>query len=446
AIVRDEDGFAGIDPSMIELMLDGAPLAHRFLPGSDRVQAALPYDIANAEHELTLRARNLNGNSTKVARRDLLVDLPVDEGGTYGLRDRGGHFVLGFPDARGFPIRDQVLRMRGGDLEFPIQGGGVDVHFYDERLGTDPMYALVGIDTFAIRLDELPLYSGVSVVRPFEPLWAGDSIAAFADAFGLVGYDVAARRLFDRPDASPGAPHVVIDPDRRPSQSGPCARSSVSFVSKQTKALLDWYGPGAALSHSEREAPHPAVRVRAAGEYDARLWITFREADSYSVTHFPGSRLGGPAAKAIADKMTDRLGVTVPVRTDTEPVLRDTPCPALVVRFPQEEDCDISASTRLHALAQAVSEGVALAGTRNGSEFWESIHFKEYRLPDLEAGDLVYFELAGITLQVREKGDFLLLAPRPPEIIGSARIRSAGKWFSYREKYEGTAPEPRLEP
>ncbi len=409
AVVRDEDGFAGIDPSTIELTLDGAPLAHRFLPGSDRVQAALPYTIANAPHELTLRARNRNGNSTKVERREVLVDLPVDESRIYGLRDdhEGRRdVVLAFPDARGRPIRDQKFLFDfHGTREVWIRSGtaAIDQLPADEFAAIALRYAHTSPElrgTLHVHLSAFPEFDRVMICVPDQPLWRNDSLYAYADAFGLAGWNGTGMHRAVPVKQFPGAPNIVIDPDNGPAGvSRACARNPVEFAAGEIVKLLDWLGPGAILSHHDARPPAPAVRIRQANSIDAELWISIEAGSTYQVTHFPGSRRGGPAAESIAEEIRSRLGVSVPVLTGTEPVLRDTPCPAVIVEFPAGEDCGREETALLRTLALAVAQGAMPFSSEDREKLWETAAFDRVTLPDLQAGDQVFLRSPGIVLE-----------------------------------------------
>ena len=113
AIVLDEEGGAGIDPTGIELTVDREPLPVHFDPQSGQLTASTTRPLTNGLHKLFLMARNRAGNSAKPVIREFTVDLPAASlqlAGTPLWAPAKGAFVIrveaAVTDANGHPVAD----------------------------------------------------------------------------------------------------------------------------------------------------------------------------------------------------------------------------------------------------------------------------------------------------------------------------------------------------
>jgi N-acetylmuramoyl-L-alanine amidase len=70
-------GGVGIDPSGIEMSVNGAPVDAVLDTGGRRVVYRFPWDAPNGVYDVALAARNILGNSSRLHERTLLVTLPA---------------------------------------------------------------------------------------------------------------------------------------------------------------------------------------------------------------------------------------------------------------------------------------------------------------------------------------------------------------------------------
>lgn len=487
AVVRDEDGFAGVDPSTIELTLDGEPLPHRFLPGSDRVQAALPYDIANAEHELTLRAQNLHGNSTKVARREVLVDLPVDDVETKALRTKAQgrtriFFSFRITDARGLAVRSQRVQIAktfaGRIVERetgPLFGGQVSNLSLESPINPQELELQLPESDSAVLAFSIPAIIDVpSFVQTDErraALWQGDKFLGFTDQFGifesvdpqLKEEDFSARTRRGRSEVRhsvdsdavgpPGRPgsesywldglvesgevdpryterRILIDPNGMDDGTQFPGGEQAVRLARMLQEMFAFYELPARLTHESPSPPRVADRIYKATSWNATYWITIEPSDSLTITHFPTSRFGGPNSELTARVLESRFGHEVPVLTSTRTELRDTPCTAIVIGFPPVTETDALTISRLRTIAQAVSEGLTRCMIYQDWPM-DLVRIREkYEMKDRKAGELIRVN-DRVTYQVLRNGPW-----SPWEVVDPGNVREIwtmndGVWKEY---------------
>ncbi len=325
AIVRDESGFPGIDPTSIELTLDGSPLPHRFLPGSDRVQAALPYHITNAGHELVLRARNLNGNSTNVARYSIVVDLPVADLAASAVLSPPGDSAVSYisvavNDSRGLAIRDQMASVDETGGENTGAGGtgaesigadnaasGVRGMLRQGRLSNLP-FRSPRFDSLLLTLDRetIPFtISGANVQRygafieatePYAAVWEGDRFLGYADEFGNMPVAGGARAGSDT-DASAG----------RDAGAGKHGAYDATGAQSRLEIRRSWLAAEVGRQPSARKSAELAALVRAGSlpaEYQERRVLIDPGGGRGSASLFPPNEQALALARMMQEMFT----------------------------------------------------------------------------------------------------------------------------------------------
>jgi len=70
-------GGIGIDPAGIEMLVNGAPVRAALDPAGATVRYRPPWDLPNGFYNVTLYARNLLGNSSRIHRRTFLLSYPA---------------------------------------------------------------------------------------------------------------------------------------------------------------------------------------------------------------------------------------------------------------------------------------------------------------------------------------------------------------------------------
>ncbi|UCG52157.1 MAG: N-acetylmuramoyl-L-alanine amidase [Candidatus Latescibacterota bacterium] len=105
-------GGLGIDPASIVLSINETPVDASFDPSKNVVRCLLPWDAPNGRYDVSLRVRNLLGNSSQIHRRVFLLDLPAHQAvfnlDPVGIPHRGGtiHVRVRLLDERGLPVAD----------------------------------------------------------------------------------------------------------------------------------------------------------------------------------------------------------------------------------------------------------------------------------------------------------------------------------------------------
>ncbi len=442
--VSDAAGGEGIDPATVEATLDGAPLDIVYDVAGGLVETPLPADLAPGKHVLSLAARNLAGNAAPEQVRVFDVSFPPVRAAADVLRlpvdEPTILLALTLFDERNLPVKEgMTIRADPGGEERVGPGGMVRFTLRGEslpqvRLGTaeDTSRAL-HITPGAPEMPAGVLLAeeggrpvpGALVFKGREPVgktgpggWlALEARPARTDRFTVraggrlatrIDFDGAvATARFDLPNESPLAGTVIlIDPEgadepRLFPPSGQCLA-----LGRYLEGMVRWAGGKPHLTRDSPDFVPAAERISLAARDGADYWITVRTEEAMSVRHFPGSRLGAPAARSVAAALSEALGVDVPVLTGAERVLRDTPCPALVVALPPVED-GRAGRGRLRRAAQAILEGLALRlGAQERSE--------PISIGSLSPGSLVRIDrsvtfqtLSGDTLIIRfaPKGD-----------------------------------------
>lgn len=71
-------GGLGIDPSGVDMTVNGAPAAAELDPAGTTVRYRLPWDAPNATYAVTLSARNVLGNTSRVHERTIRLNMPAE--------------------------------------------------------------------------------------------------------------------------------------------------------------------------------------------------------------------------------------------------------------------------------------------------------------------------------------------------------------------------------
>ena len=400
--VRDEEGYGGVDPATVRATLDGEPLLVGFDAPSGIVEAPLPAHLSPGEHRIALMARNLEGNAAPREEMRFEVAFPPARASLDAVRLPDGSGALQVAihlfDNRGHDVADGTgVHVDPGGAAARTEGGAISLRL-ETALPPDTLH-LSGED-FAISValpgdglaepaglliaqyDDKPI-AGASVWR--NGTWQGrtgpggwlplDTSPAEEDLFRVeFGARRAGRRtqtggviraLFEPTQSLPlkGAA-VAIDPAGTP-ESGlfPEADQSLA-VALYLEEMVRWAGGEPHLTRTGPALPRDSERVSLARQVSAAYWITIEAGDSLEVTHFPGSGEGTPTARAVADALSRAFQVSVRIRTGAVAVLRDTPCPAIIVTVPRESRDGRLVRARLRRAAQAIHEGLSsrLAG------------------------------------------------------------------------------------
>jgi len=405
-LVADEEGFPGIDPSTIRLALDGKELPHLFDPATGRVTAGLPEDLSPGEHRTALRARNLEGNACRETVTPFRVQFPPVRAEVEGFRmppEGGTVLTITLRDERGLPVADGTIMMSPPEVG-AVKGKG-EFHVTEKGAFLKSLPPGPLPEGIPLWNPESSLIASVDASRIKEPpalllllddqgepvegaqVWVGQEPAGLSRRGGWVllssppepgapirveasgcGSTLARREesgtvvdtlLLPRKEALPLAgKRILIDPAGDPG-GGIFPPSSQSLTAAlYLEEMFRWAGARPALTRRGEIVPPEGERIPLAGQLGAAYWITVAAGESTSVRHFPGSEEGAPLARRVAEEIAEERGSDVPVRTGTEPVLRLTPCPAIVVTIPPLEGDGRRIRAGMRALAQAVGEGL----------------------------------------------------------------------------------------
>jgi N-acetylmuramoyl-L-alanine amidase len=354
---RFAPGRAGdpeLDPSSVQLALDGAPTTFALDPDGRGITWRAPVPPPPGDHTLTLAARNLAGRSA--ARRRHVLRGPRPESPSARLAAlpalpapwRWRRLLAPAPAWSGVEVPGGAWRARlAGDLD-SLRGGAWS--------------------------SDLPAIPD----DPARPLWLE------ADgAFPLVA-DAAGRTPWQAPGAAPPetlvwepllpaliGKRVVLDPrgggtdEQGRGPSGTRGSDLDLQVAQRLAALLRGAGCVVALTRTAESWLPDEVKVQQANDGGADLYLTIARGEPGSGTtarHHPGSVVGG----ALARHLSRALGGGATVAESTEYVLRHTACPALVVELPAvATDEDALADPRTQD-AQARALLLAVAATWQG--------------------------------------------------------------------------------
>ncbi len=467
--VSDEAGHQGIDPSTIRVTLDGKEVAASYDPAGGVLESPLPPGLSPGRHTLSVTARNLEGNATSNEEQSFRVAFPPARGEVDAIRlprqDGAVLVTIRLTDERGIPVEEEpAIRVEpGGSMVHPEEGTIVLLyepgnlpgifHISGERFGfslslpdegpSEPPGVLLaregdrpvaGVSVWwngewegrtgaggRLLLDDPPVTGDYFRVEK-EGLHAGKIV----QDEGVVTAVFAPRSEFPLRGAS-----IVIDPVGRP-EAGlfPPGDQSLALA-RYLEEMIQWTGGLPHLTRTGLIVPPAAERVRLAGRVGAAYWVTVESGDSYSVTHFPGSREGEPAARAVADALASAFSTEAVIRTGADTVLRDTPCPALRITVPTEGVDGRTARARLRRAAQAIHEGLAERLADGDSP-------AEIAIGPLTSGALVRIDNV-VSFQAATAGSLFVRYPPPgPHLI---TIEENGSWRTIRYDVEaGEAP------
>ena len=468
--LADEAGGAGIDPGTVSVTLDGRPLPVRFHPGSGRATAVLPPDIAPGEHRAALGGRNLGGNAAIEAEEIFQVRLPpvrVDVQGTVLPGGGGIELELALLDERGLPVADGTMVAVEGAGESgvahtaEVRSGRALLRLPGEepprsiRLGVDgrSLTALVPSEQVKRPAAAILVLGGSNGERPLAgaAVTGPDGRTAHAGAGGhaLLGraiessdrfiFEAAGHRAcigrgddFPSPAGGPfrlipltesplAGNRIVVDPDGGDGGDDggfpPSARSL--RLALYLVEMLRWAGADAALTRTGETVPSVDRRIAVANRTGADYWITLRYGGTPVVRHFPGSREGTPLAETTAGYLKSYLYEPFTTRDGNEPVLGRTPCPAMVIRLPIEEERGRLSRARMRAAAQSILD--ALADRLDEDPAARAVLQIERRFP----GSLVRIDGA-VTFQDREAAVFRI--HQVPPGLHRLEIETANGW------------------
>ncbi|MFH1277343.1 MAG: N-acetylmuramoyl-L-alanine amidase [Candidatus Eisenbacteria bacterium] len=413
--VRDEGG-EGIDPSTVQALLDGEPLMAFFDPGTGRATGALPPDLPPGEHRVALRARNLGGNAARGVERVFEVAFPPVRAEAEAMVPpspvNGCIVIVRLVDERGMPIADGTpiiaspRPLDDGDSMIPgswahrTVNGSILLADTPERPCPDTIWVRVNGRVIPAPLPEERVERVPALLRIWTPgrdggptpseirILRDDGWTGVPRTFGWIPLDrsvdpedrffvytpgylpswmsggdfqvqMGAIHLVPLSDSPLRGKRVLIDPTGGSGGGVVPASARTLRLARDLEEMVGFAGGVPELTRSGEAVPDVGKRIALANRFGPDYWITIEYGDRYEVRHFPGSKEGAPFAEAVAEDMGYRLGADVPVRDGAEPVLRDTPCPAIVVTLPMDMGEGRPARARMRATAQAIQTALA---------------------------------------------------------------------------------------
>ncbi len=381
AEIKDER--LGIDPMSIRVMLDGAALPFNY-DQTGRLMAEAGASLTNGPHELTISARNLNGNSAmRRTRRFSIVQPaakmtfstvpPVLQLGQNCLKAR-------VTDAGHQPVADSVEVLlihpqdgsgrtitAGWDTLRATTFGG-EAFFYFDVETTEPfrMIAFCQTITEALELAAAPrktyrhLYITPEKTAAFSgpvDIWQGAAhdrpdrnghvwlpadftapIHISSRGYQPAHIDSAQEKIVLSPvaDGSLYGRRIALDPEYG-STVGPTGITSAAVNLGVARFLADFLeAAGAEVTLIRPDANEVSESARVLRSYAANaerhLIIGTIESAKPVITHYTGSATGRNLAKSIAEAFGPDAAT---VREVSDYLLRQTACPILYVRAGQ---------------------------------------------------------------------------------------------------------------
>ncbi len=416
-----DDGGLGIDPDGIELRWNSQLVTASVSPGNE-VWFQVPANAPNAEHEVTLQARNILGNTSTVARQRFTLNHPA------------ASVVFDIPDTIGtdtpMTVRARILDGRG----LPV-ADGTDVVVIAERSGridslrtSDGFVETVTTIPGEYRREKLEIRSGGRtfikqivgsrsprhqsvelIVRDADtglPItsavvgggWSGRSagnghyIGARTHSDGSATLTVHAPgyqpELVVNPTGTLGialarrfggvlhGKRFVLDPEggdiktTGAGQMGLLGSHVNLLVARYLAGYLREAGAEVSLTRETEEVRTPQDVARLTNRYGASRYLEIRHrstpADSgraIDVLHFPGSSNGARMSQDLGTRIAARLNCRYPgPRSTVTYPLQQTAAPAIVVSFPSlaiaDEEVALTTSRYLREQAYAVLLGI----------------------------------------------------------------------------------------
>jgi hypothetical protein len=199
---------------------------------------------------------------------------------------------------------------------------------------------------------------------------------------------------------------ILIDPAGGPGEGLFPPPSQSLTAALYLEEMLRWAGARPALTRRGETVPPEGDRIALAGHLGADYWISIAFGGGLSVRHFPGSREGAPLARRLGAEIAAARGTDVPILTGTDPVLRLTPCPAVVVELPAPEGEGREARAVLRAMARVMGEAFRRQIDRSGPDGGTVL------VDSLFSGALVRVDDA-VTFQMPPTGVLRIDLPRP---------------------------------
>lgn len=455
--IADEEGGEGIDPATVAVRLDGRPLLVGYDPAAGLAEAPLPADLPPGPHRIAVAARNLRGNAAPARECRFEVALPPVRAAVEAVRPPGPAEELlvaarlfderDLPVAEGLAVRvagiDRPLRVRSGAVSFRLEGkalpdtiilAGDRFSLAAPRPGTPPPSP----PGLLLAEDEEGPAAGASVWRNGE--WRGrtgpggwlalEEPPGEEDYFRIdsngrrpsiveIDEGIVRARIAPAADSPLRGTAISVDPAGavEPGLFPPADQSLVAALALEE--MIRWAGGVPHLTRAGVDVPDDSERLQLSRRYPLDYWVTFETGDSLAVRHFPGSREGAPAARAVAGALAAAFAAEVAVTTGAEAVLRDTPCPALVITLPRAESDGRLARARMRAAAQAVCEALCarVAGEAGPAE-------PPLVIAPVEPGAIVRIDDA-VTFQ--PTGDTLIVR-YPPAGNHRVAVEQGGSW------------------
>lgn len=422
----EDDGGSGIDPDGVGMTVDGRSVAPVVDASARRVLYHPPWDLPNGPHELAVSARNLGGNTSSLLRKRFTVDYPPEivifdtmpehlpaSGGVFRVRAR-------LLDRRGLVVREGTAATWSASnsetaTRAAVVGGAVEASFvvgngtsslvlglecrgrrFEKTVTSEPNAPAQEAEVFTFVLVDAstrrPIFDATvltrdSIVQQGAPLGryyyrreARDEDALSETRIQAPGYQplAAPESMSDTLEMTPwfdgilAGKRFVVDPEGGRS-AGPLGLAG-SYASLQVAEYLAGFlrdgGARVWLTRSNEELRTPEDIARLTNRYGADLYLEIRHGaenpdSGLAVTtyHFPGSRKGSLAARAVLAAMSRRLGL--PARGPYEQVtfpLQQTACPAIIVEPPSlssvEEELRLAESWYQREQAYSVFLGI----------------------------------------------------------------------------------------
>jgi N-acetylmuramoyl-L-alanine amidase len=392
----EDRGGAGIDPDGVTLTVNDETVDARLSADGRRVTYPLPWDAPNGDYDVGLRARNLRGNTSPVARVRFRLDhapamaavSPEPErvpagGGTARVRAR----IL---DRRGLPVADGSIvtmtaeggRATGGREVHTgtVRGGGVEF-VLEIPAGRRTAVAVELACRGAVFKHSIPAAGGtaragtsVSVrdARSDAPITRAcvtiaDSVVSVGSPSGTYGYEAVGRAVVSAPGYQPLAvgdddtlrlepwfggallgKRFVLDAQGGSPRTAGVGRMGLSAshvnlrVANYLAGFLRAAGAEVRLARTTEEVPLPEDVVLMTKRFRADRYLEIRHpaaaSDSAGAVrsfYFPGSANGKKMAAAIGQTAARRLARPHegPAEAVTYP-LQQTACPAVVIALP----------------------------------------------------------------------------------------------------------------
>jgi N-acetylmuramoyl-L-alanine amidase len=367
-----EDGSgAGLDPLSVRAWVDGRPAAaHVDAPGSQlRLPAAR---LAAGRRAVRVEARNLRGHAARTWSDTLVVHAPAAELRLVQEPDPAApgselRLRVEVRDAHGAPVGDGLqVGLRGQDLDLLEAEAATRDGCVLARARLRGSAPRLEMQAGSARAEVgVQVRAGAAAARfarcrdgrdgrPVDEAWArGCDLQVDGDRAGYLwlpagcdslrverrGYVPWRGRLpaDGRIDLEPlfgGRLHGVtwvLDPAGDGTQPDAQAHHDVCrLLADQLRAA----GSRALLTRGVSDEVSDLERVRLATREHADWYVRVDGGPSWAVLHYPGSRDGERLARSLAAALERRLGSRVEVRSDTQRLLQQTPCPAVTVVQP----------------------------------------------------------------------------------------------------------------